>query len=114
MPAQSTDSQDKDQASEQSEDTVESRRPRDTTEEEGLVDLAESIHINPPDMATMTKAPITEAINEHMGHCTRCIVNIVDNKAALQHAIGPDRADSPSGGPEMLPKLPPIQLPQDN
>ena len=68
-PAPSMDSQDKDQASKQSEDTIESGRPRNTTEEEGLANLAESIHINPPAMAMMTKAPIIEAIDEHMGHC---------------------------------------------
>jgi len=52
-PAPSTE--DEDEGSEQSEDTVESGRPGNTTEEERLVDLAESIHINSPRMATMTE-----------------------------------------------------------
>ena len=49
-----------------------------------------------------------------MGHQTRQVANTVDNEAALRHAMGPNRADLPSGGPEILPELPPIQLPQDN
>src|SRR6266702_7378819 len=32
----------------------------------------------------------------------------------MQRAVGPNRADPPSGGPELLPELPPIQLPQDD
>ena len=52
-PAPSTE--DKDKESRQSEDTVKSGRPGNTTEEEGLAELAESIHINPPHMATMTE-----------------------------------------------------------
>ncbi len=94
-------------------------------EEERLADLAESIHINPPLMATMTEVEgpqeehylqreITKEINPHMGHRARRIANIVDDEAALQCAIGLDRADPPSGGPERLPELPPIRLPQDD
>src|SRR6266704_4452106 len=57
-PAPSTDSQGgEEQGSEQSEDTIESGQPGNTTEEEGLANLAESIHINPPEMATMTEPP---------------------------------------------------------
>ncbi len=61
-------------------------------------------------MATMTEAPHAEeeVINEHTGHRVRCIINVVDEEAALQRAAGPDRADPPSGGPEQLPELPPI------
>jgi len=82
-PAPSTDSREE-QGSEHSEDTIESGQPGNTTEEEGLADLAESIHINPPEMATMTKEPrIEEPINDNTGHRIRCIVNIVDNEAAL-------------------------------
>jgi len=100
-----------------SEGTVESGRPGNTTEEEGLAELAKSIHINPP-MATMTgeqifvKEPayvqqeITEDINPHMGHRNEQVANIVDDEAALRRAVGPDRADPPSGGPELLPELP--------
>ncbi len=76
---------------------IKSGAPGNTTEEEGLANLAESIHINPPAMATMTetreqvfKEPsylrreVTEEINQHIGHCTRCIANTVDNEVALQ------------------------------
>ncbi len=66
-------------------------------------------------MATITEAPRTEeAINECTGHQVRQIANIVDDEAAMRRAIGPDRADPPSGGPEQLPELPPIRLPQDD
>ncbi len=107
-PAPSTDSREE-QGSEQSEDTIESGQPGNTTEEEGLANLAESIHINPPEMATMTEEPRTEElINDNTGHQIRRIVNIVDDEAAMQRATGPDRADPPSGGPEQLPELPPI------
>ncbi len=92
-----------------SEDTIESGQPGNTTEEEGLANLAESIHINLPEMTTMTEDVRTEeAINENTGHRIRCIINIVDDEAALQRATGPDRADPPSGGPEQLLELPPI------
>ncbi len=60
------------QESEQSNDTIESGQPGNTTEEEGLANLAESIHINPPEMATMTEAlRMEEIINEHTGHQIR-------------------------------------------
>jgi len=70
-PAPSTDSreEEEDQGSEQSENTIESGQPRNTTEEEGLANLAESIHINLPKMATITKPPhIEEVINEQTRH----------------------------------------------
>jgi len=67
-PAPSTDSREE-QESEQLEDTIESGQPGNTTEEEGLANLAESIHINPPEMATVTEASrIEELINENTGH----------------------------------------------
>jgi len=51
------------------EDTIESGQPGNTTEEEGLADLAESIHINLPEMATMTEEPRTEElIDDNTGH----------------------------------------------
>ena len=53
--APSTDSREEEEASENTENTVESGAPRNTTEEERLVDLAESIHINSPRMVTMTE-----------------------------------------------------------
>jgi len=59
IPTPSTDSQEE-QRSEQSEDTIKSGQPGNTTEEEALANLAESIHINPPEMATMTEVPGTE------------------------------------------------------
>ncbi len=110
-PAPSTDSreEEEEQGSEPSEDTIESGQPGNTTEEEGLANLAESIHINPPAMATMTEEPRTEElIDDNTGHRVRHIVNIVDEEASLRRATGPDRADPPSGGPERLPELPPI------
>ncbi len=72
-PAPSMDSQEEEEReSEQSEDTIESGQPGNTMEEEGLTNLAESIRINPPDMATMTEPQHTEeTIDEHMGHRIR-------------------------------------------
>ncbi len=100
---------------------VESGAPGNMTEEERLADLAESIHINPPAMTTMMETregiieeplyirrEFTDEINQDTGHQTRCVTNVVDNEAALQQATGPDRANPPSGGPEILPELPPI------
>ena len=82
-PAPSTDSQEE-QESEHSEDTIESGQPGNTTEEEGLANLAESIHINSPEMATMTEAPrMEETIDDHTGHRIRRIVNIIDEEASL-------------------------------
>jgi len=67
-PAPSTDSHEE-QGSEQSDDMIESGQPGNTTEEEGLATLAESIRINPSEMATVTEAPRTEeVIDEHTGH----------------------------------------------
>ncbi len=66
-------------------------------------------------MATMTEIPgVEETIHEETGHQIQRIVNIVDDKAAMRRATGPDRVDPPSGGPEQLPELPPIHLPQDD
>jgi len=71
-PAPSTDSREEEEeerGSEPSEDTIESGQPGNTTEEEGLANLAESIHINSPEMATMTEEPrIEEFINNNTGH----------------------------------------------
>src|SRR6266702_577439 len=53
-------------------------------------------------------------IHQHTGHRTRRIANTVNDEAALRRAQEPDRPDPPSGGPEMLPELPPIRLPQDD
>jgi len=91
-PAPSTDSrEEEEQGSEQSEDTIESGQPGNTTEEEGLANLAESIHINPPEMATVTEPPRTEeTIDEHTGHLVRRIINVVDEEASWQRAAGPD------------------------
>ncbi len=52
-PAPSTEDEEEERESEGSENTAETGVPGNTTEEEGLADLAESIHINPPEMATM-------------------------------------------------------------
>jgi len=108
-PAPSTDSREGDRESEGSEETIESGHPGNTTEEEGLANLAESIHINPPEMATMTEAPyMEEAIDEGTGHRIRRIANVVDDEATLRCAREPDRPDPPSGGPEQLLELPPV------
>src|SRR6266702_1519051 len=55
-----------------------------------------------------------EAINPHTGHRHEWVANIVDDEAALRCATGPNRANPPSGGPELLPELLPIRLPQDD
>ncbi len=54
-PAPSTEDEEEERRSEDSENTVESGAPGNTTKEERLADLAESIHINPPAMTTMTE-----------------------------------------------------------
>ncbi len=119
-PAPSTDSQGEEdgQEDEQSEDTIESGQPRNTTEEEGLANLAESIRINPPEMATITepvevmtegatylRRELVGEINPQTGHRTHRDAN---DEVALRRAQEPDRPDPPSGGPEQLPELPPI------
>ncbi len=58
-PAPSTEDKEE-RGSDNSENTVESGIPGNTTEEEHLAKLAESIHINPPAMATMMEAVGTE------------------------------------------------------
>jgi len=94
-PALSTEDEDK--GSEHSDNTIKSRAPGDTTKEDRLADLAESIHINPPVMTTMTETrervfeepnylrrEVTEEINQNTRHQSRCVANIVDNEVALQ------------------------------
>ncbi len=123
----STEDEEEERRSENSEDTVELGAPEDTTEEERLADLAESIHINPPAMTTMMepmeiitegstylRRETMEEIHPQMGHRINRVANIVDNEAALRRAQEPDTPDPPSGGPERLPELPPIRLPQDD
>ncbi len=87
-PTPSTDSREEEEeepGSERSEDTIESGQPGNTTEEEGLANLAESICINPPEMATMTEPPrAEETIDEHTGHRIRRVINVVDKEASLQ------------------------------
>ena len=124
-PAPSTE--DKDEGSKCSDNTIESGAPGNTTEEERLADLAESIHINLPEMTTMTETreavveeplyirrEVTDEIERNTRHRRRHIANVVDNEMALQQATGPNRANPPSGGPEILPELLPIWLPQDD
>ncbi len=94
-PAPSTE--DEDEGSEHSENTIESGAPGNTTEEERLADLAESIHINPPAMTTMTeqtrtameepvllRREVTDEINPNTGHRIERIANTVDDEAALR------------------------------
>ena len=74
-PAPSTNEEDR---SEHSDDTEETGAPGNTTEEEGLANLAESIHINLPDMTTMVEPvreestyiqrEFTDEIDPDMGH----------------------------------------------
>ena len=54
-PAPSTEDEEE-RGSDNSKNMVESGVPGNTTEEEHLAELAESIHINPPAMMTMTEA----------------------------------------------------------
>ena len=92
--------EDRDEESEGSNNnTIESGVPGNTMEEEGLANLAESIHINPPAMATMTESEvreqrtgdethylrreITEDIHPLTGHRTRQVANMVDDEAGL-------------------------------
>jgi len=124
-PAPSTE--DEDEGSECSDNTIELGAPGNTTEEEGLANLAESIHINSPVMATITepariveeetaflRREVTNEIDQHTGRRIERIANIVDDEAALRQAQEPNIPDPPSGGPEVLPELPPIRLPQDD
>ncbi len=122
-PEPSTEDEEEERESEGSENTAETGIPGNTTEEEGLAELAESIRINPPEMTTMTE-PVEIAtegatylrremvgeIHPQTGHRVRT----ADDEAALRRAQEPDRPDPPSGGPEQLPELPPIRLPQDD
>ncbi len=87
-PAPSTE--DEDEGSERSDNTIESGVPGNTTEEEGLAQLAESIHINPPAMTTMTepvettaflRREVTDEINPHTGRRIERIANVVDDEA---------------------------------
>ncbi len=126
-PVPSTEDEEEGGRSEGSEDTIESGAPGNTTEEERLADLPESIHINPPAMTKMMEPveivtegstylrwEVTSNINLYMGHREQCIANTVDDKVALRQAQEPNQPDPPSGGPERLPELPPIRLPQDD
>src|SRR6266702_2679161 len=70
-PAPSTE--DGDEGSEQSKDTIKSGAPGNTTEEEGLAHLAESIHINPPAMTMMTRTR-EHVLNEEANYLRREIV----------------------------------------
>ncbi len=119
--------EDEDKGSKRSDNTIELGAPGNTTEEERLADLAESIHINPPIMATMTeqtqtvteepaliRREITSEINPHTGHRIEHVDTMAQDEAALRRAQQPDRPDPPSGGPKRLPELPPIRLPQDD
>ncbi len=123
-PAPSTeDEEEEERRSEDSENTAETGIPGNTTEEEGLAELVESIHINPPEMATITepvevttegatylRREVVGEIHPQTGHRMRT----AEDEAALRRAQEPDRPDPPSGGPEHLPELPPIRLPQDD
>ncbi len=95
--------------------TEETGAAGNTTKEDWLVELAESIHIHPP-MATRTEAVREETgeINPQTGHWVRQTVNIVDDKAAFHRATGPNQGDPPSGEARRLPELLPIRMAQDN
>jgi len=91
-PAPSTDDEEEERESEDSRNTVETGVPGNTTEEEGLAELAESICINPPEMTTMTEPveittegatylrhEVVGEIHPQTGHRTRT----TDDEAAL-------------------------------
>ena len=116
-PASSTEDEEEERESEHSGNTVETGVPGNTTEEEGLAELAESIRINPPEMTTMME-PV-EVITEGAAHLEHEVggeihprtghrVRTLEDEAALRRAREPDIPDPPSGGPERLPELPPI------
>ncbi len=96
-PAPSTEDEEEERGSKDSENTVESGAPGNTTEEERLADLAESIHINPPVMTTMMepvdiitegstylRREITKEINPNTGHRERRRTTTIDDEAALR------------------------------
>ncbi len=94
MPAPSTE--DEDEGSERSDNTIESGVPGNSTEEDRLANLAESIHINPPIMATMTEEPIyirrelASEINPRTGHRIEPVASTTHDEAALRRAQQPD------------------------
>ncbi len=105
-PAPSTEDEEEERGSKGSENTAETGIPGNTTEEEGLANLAESIYINPPEMTTMTEAAevievepaflrreLTSEIHPRTGHRIERITNVVDDKAALRRAQEPDIPD---------------------
>src|SRR6266702_1732997 len=67
-PAPSTE--DNNKGSECSDDTIESGAPGNTTEEDRLAKLAESIYINPPAITTMTKTR-EQMLNEEANYLRR-------------------------------------------
>ncbi len=72
-PALSTDDEEDRRSSENSEGTAETGAPGNTTKEEGLATLAESIHINPPIMTTMTE--LVEIVTEGATYLRREEIN---------------------------------------
>ncbi len=91
--APSTEDEEEERESEDSRDTPETGVPGNTTEEEGLAELAESIRINPPEMTTMMepveivtegatylRCEVVEEINPQTGHRMRTS----DDEAALR------------------------------
>ncbi len=60
--------------------------------------------------ATYLEREMVGNIHPRTGHRMRT----TNDEAALRRAQEPDRPDPPSGGPERLPELPPIRLPQDD
>ncbi len=63
---------------------------------------------------TFIRREVTNEINPHTGHRIENIADVLNDEAALRRAQEPDRPDPPSEGPERLPELPPIRLPQDD
>ncbi len=75
-PAPSTEDEEEEGGSETSDNTAETGVPGNSTEEERLADLAESIHINPPEMTTMME-PV-EITTEGATHLRREVVGEID------------------------------------
>jgi len=92
-PAPSTEDEEEGEGSENSENTGETGIPGNTTEEDGLAELAESIHINPPEMTTMmepveiTTEGVTYLRREMVGEIhpqTGHRIRTTDDEAALR------------------------------
>jgi len=96
-PAPSTEDKEEERRSEGSKNMAETGAPGDTTEEERLAGLAESIHINPPVMAIITEPvettterstylrwEVAEEIHPQTGHRVSHVAHTAEDEAALR------------------------------